>query len=191
LSVREHCEVADHLRNVRFEFRTRDEAAAVGHTLVQLLPRVAYLEFMLLELMINAVEHGNLEIGSRLKAELIRDNALDAEIEARLARAPYRYRSAALVMQRTADRINFSISDEGPGFDWRAIAMPDPGARSGRGLALAQAMCPDGLRFNETGNVVTLSVPWEVECTSASASSSSRTTRSSPSRSRARSPRTR
>ncbi|HEY4243376.1 MAG TPA: ATP-binding protein [Kofleriaceae bacterium] len=143
---------------MRFEFRTRDEAAGVVADLAQTLVLPSTLEFVLMELMVNAVEHGNLEIGAFQKQALVKSGALEAELAVRLTKLPYSVRIATLTVDERDGRRYFTVGDEGPGFDWRTIGMPNPSASCGRGLALVHAMIDSGLRFNDSGNRVTLSV---------------------------------
>jgi hypothetical protein len=143
------------LRSARFEFRTREEAVAIARWLGALVPDSACTEFALLELMINAIEHGNLEIGAHHKSELVRAGALDAEIARRLAEPCYRDRVAWLDVLRSDDMTAYTVGDSGPGFAWQTVDEPGPDRPSGRGLSLVRQLS-DSLEFNPTGNVVTV-----------------------------------
>jgi serine/threonine-protein kinase RsbW len=54
-------------------------------------------------------------------------------------------------------RLTLSVTDQGPGFGWRArlINLPSPEAESGRGLSI-MTIYADDVRFNDAGNNVTL-----------------------------------
>ncbi len=150
---------ARRLRNARFEFQTRDEAAAIAEYVATLLPESVRVELVLTELMINAIEHGNLEIKGA-KAELVRRGELEAEVARRRSDPIYRDRIAWLEVARIDNQVTLTIGDEGSGFDWREITQPSPTTPSGRGLLLARLMSSSGLCFNAAGNIVIVRVEW-------------------------------
>ena len=114
----------------------------------------------LAEALYNAIIHGNLDVASDL-----RDAGRDAEygelIRTRANQAPYRDRTVEIVMTLMPDRIEWTITDQGVGFE--VERLPDPTAPphrfrfSGRGVLLMRALF-DEVRFNEKGNQVTLAV---------------------------------
>ena len=109
------------------------------------------------ELLINAVEHGNLEIGFERKSELLREGTWDREIERRLAAPDYASRRVNLSVRRQRDFVVFHVSDDGPGFDWRDFLEVAPSrafAPNGRGIALARQTSFDGLEYRAPGNRV-------------------------------------
>jgi anti-sigma regulatory factor (Ser/Thr protein kinase) len=146
------------LRSARFEFRTREEAVSIARWIGALVPDTACVEFALLELMINAIEHGNLEIGAMHKSELVGRGELDAEIARRIANPIYRDRLAWLDVQRNGADIAYTVGDAGPGFVWRELADAPANQPSGRGLALVRQLA-HSLEFNAAGNVVTVRLP--------------------------------
>ncbi len=150
---------ARRLRKARFEFQSRDEAAAIAEYVSTLLPESVRVELVLMELMVNAIEHGNLEIKGA-KADLVRAGELEAEVARRREDPKYRDRIAWLEVERIANQVTFTIGDAGPGFAWREVTQPSPTTPSGRGLLLARLMSSSGLTFNEAGNVVVVRVEW-------------------------------
>lgn len=66
-------------------------------------------------------------------------------------------KKVALLVRIGREWITIKVSDEGPGFDWRARrrAVPDENAVSGRGLAIGAAYS-ERMHYNRTGNQVTL-----------------------------------
>jgi anti-sigma regulatory factor (Ser/Thr protein kinase) len=108
----------------------------------------------LTELILNGIEHGNLEIGSALKAQLLEDERWDLEIAERLTRSPWGERQVRIVMTSGEDDYEWIISDEGAGFDWRNRDRDVPTKTlNGRGLILAEQMTFDSLTYNDAGNV--------------------------------------
>jgi anti-sigma regulatory factor (Ser/Thr protein kinase) len=118
------------------------------------------------ELMLNAIEHGNLSITYQEKTDLIEAEALHAEIAHRLALPAYAERFATLVYERLDGKIQLLITDQGNGFDWRKFLDIDP-ARAfdshGRGIAMARMLSFSELEYRGRGNevlaVVNLSPP--------------------------------
>lgn len=108
----------------------------------------------LTELILNGIEHGNLEIGSTLKSQLLEEERWDLEIAERLTRSPWGERQVKILMIIGDDGYEWIISDEGAGFDWRNRDKDIPTATlNGRGLLLAEQMSFDNLSYNEAGNV--------------------------------------
>ncbi len=111
------------------------------------------------EVLVNAVEHGNLEVSSGLR-ENPDPNAYKALVDHRRAQPPYRDRRVRLTARFSRREVVYTIRDEGPGFD--VSSLPDPtdpanlGKCSGRGLLLIRTFMDD-VRFNAAGNEITLS----------------------------------
>ncbi|QLA21427.1 hypothetical protein GD604_17675 [Desulfolutivibrio sulfoxidireducens] len=66
-------------------------------------------------------------------------------------------REVSCRVRLAGDAVECTVSDQGPGFDWRARLgrLPSPEAESGRGICIMQAYA-DELIFNAAGNVVRL-----------------------------------
>ncbi|MFT3694105.1 MAG: ATP-binding protein [Kofleriaceae bacterium] len=145
----------------RFEFQSREEAATVAQQVAATLPEAVRVEFILVELMVNAVEHGNLEIKAA-KAELVRRGELEQEVARRRLDPKFKDRIAWLEVTRDEDHVTFVIGDQGPGFAWcdQSVGIATNEQPSGRGLVLARLMSSSGLTFNPEGNIVTVSVRW-------------------------------
>ncbi len=109
------------------------------------------------EALINAMHHGNLEVGSEL-----RDAGGDVYrelIERRLRESGYCDRRVHLTVNLSRSELSCVIRDEGPGFEPADVANPtDPEnleKLSGRGLYLIWTFM-DRVAHNETGNEITL-----------------------------------
>ena len=116
------------------------------------------LGLALRELLLNAIEHGNLGFSFEDKASALADGTWCKRLAERAAAHPYRGRAVRVFPDWAKDRVRFTIRDEGRGFDWRSL--PDPTdplnllRDNGRGVMMAQ-LSVDELYFNETGNEVT------------------------------------
>jgi CheY-like chemotaxis protein len=114
------------------------------------------------EALLNALFHGNLEIGMAPSEDgedtLIEEKDVSL-VEQRRNEAPYRDRQIHVNVKLSKDQARFVVRDEGPGFDVSAAPHPsDPDALDpdrGRGLSLMQNFMDD-TTFNETGNEVTM-----------------------------------
>jgi CheY-like chemotaxis protein len=109
------------------------------------------------ESLLNAIYHGNLEVGSELRQQ--DETHYYRLAEQRLREAPYKDRRIYFTFKLTRSEAVFSIRDEGRGFD--PSTLPDPtdpenlGRVGGRGLLLIRTFMDD-VTFNEQGNQITL-----------------------------------
>ena len=152
------------LQEAEFQFRTLAEARDLANELSGLCPEPERAALGLVELMVNAIEHGNLEISYAEKSELCRANGWQSEVERRLALPEYCQRSAHVHVFRSERSLEFSVRDEGPGFRWREFLELDPSrafAPNGRGIALARELAFSGLEYKDPGNLVVAIVALE------------------------------
>ena len=151
------------LRQGTFEFRTLEDALELAFQLAQFCPQPETALMGLSELMVNAVEHGNLEISYSEKSELCRANRWREEVARRLELPMYKRRVAQVRVERRPQAVRFEIRDEGPGFDWRKFTTFDPTRAfdpNGRGIALAQQIAFGELSYGEPGNLVAAEISW-------------------------------
>ncbi|MEQ8664020.1 MAG: response regulator [Gammaproteobacteria bacterium] len=150
-------QVLELLDSATFRLRTLDEARALTSRLASLFPQPERVASGLLELLINAIEHGNLGIGYTEKSQLLASGAWEAEVRRRLADPAFATRVVTLTLERRAGHVCLTISDEGDGFDHAGYLHIDP-ARAfdlhGRGIALANLMSFDALEYLGRGNRV-------------------------------------
>jgi Histidine kinase-like ATPase domain len=154
------------LRQGTFAFRSLTEAQELAFALGKLCPEAELVPIGLVELMVNAVEHGNLELSYEEKRDLCRSGNWRAEVERRLSLDTYRARVATVTVYRQQGGWMFRICDEGPGFEWARFMNLEVGrARdpNGRGIALARSMGFKSLYYEEPGNVVVAEVASESE----------------------------
>ncbi len=124
-----------------------------------------HLRATLIELIVNAVEHGSLEIFYQEKHEALGSDRYEALIAQR--RSDPRFAARRVTIRVCSDqatrRTRYTISDEGAGFQWNSFLTRsdkpcDSRHANGRGVFLAKAFFPD-LTYNERGTEVTFSVP--------------------------------
>lgn len=109
------------------------------------------------EALVNAMYHGNLELGSELRGD--DDDAYQALVQRRREQAPYRDRRIYVLAEMSPAEVKFVVRDDGPGFDPSTLPdCTDPEnleKASGRGVMLMRTFM-DEVLYNETGNEVTL-----------------------------------
>jgi anti-sigma regulatory factor (Ser/Thr protein kinase) len=134
--------------------RLRERAARFGLFDENTADRVAVA---LTEALVNGIQHGNLELDSRLRRE--DEAAYDRMAEFRRRRPPYRDRRLHVRARLSRREAVYVIRDEGPGFDPSALPDPTDPAHlertTGRGLLLIRAYM-DEVAFNRDGNRITL-----------------------------------
>jgi two-component system, cell cycle response regulator len=126
--------------------------------------RQLHLRAALQELIMNAVEHGSLELEYYDKMDAMVEDRYDELIQERLQdpRLSNRLVTIRAIYDKKQQRLTYKIADEGKGFDWqsRVTSCSDvcpPGDASGRGIFLVKSFFPD-LSYNERGNEVMFTV---------------------------------
>jgi DNA-binding response OmpR family regulator len=141
----------------RFSFKTLQDAESLSAFMANFFPNPKRVLLGLGELMINAIEHGNLEIGYERKSILVANGQWREEVEQRLISKQYSHRTATITVMRKSDGVYLTIEDMGDGFAWEQYMQLDPkrvGDNHGRGIALANSTSFDKLTYNNAGNKV-------------------------------------
>jgi sigma-B regulation protein RsbU (phosphoserine phosphatase) len=147
-----------------FVIRTLEEARNLSTMLALACPHPDLTALGLQELLVNAIEHGNLEISSDAKQQLLLSGAWRDEVERRLADPRFGNRAVIVTFDRKVQRIEVTIEDEGEGFDfeaWMAARDPQSSTYHGRGIALAREIAFAEIAYLGRGNRVraTIRVP--------------------------------
>ncbi|MDH5652438.1 MAG: response regulator [Gammaproteobacteria bacterium] len=138
-----------------FKFRTLEETSQLSTLIANACPEPDKVVSGISELLINAIEHGNLAIGYDEKATLKRENKWHDEIEHRLTLPEYRDKEAEVSFQHHGTHITITIKDQGKGFDWQKFIEFDPERAfdcNGRGIAMAKLLSFDDLEYTGCGN---------------------------------------
>jgi len=121
-----------------------------------------FLAICLREIVVNAVEHGNLEISFEEKTASQRDGTYHELLRRRRLHPAYRQRRIAVEYSISAVRATFRVTDEGKGFDtsaWVKAEEIDAGLlEHGRGIFMTRSGF-DQVVYSDLGNQVTL-VKW-------------------------------
>ena len=140
-----------------------DEATRkVTHTLKRYLDaeEANFLMICLREMIINAVEHGNLEISFEEKSKAQREQQYFEFIQERQQMEQFKDRSVTIEYSITSKRAIYRITDMGPGFDHKLYMNNREQNHAemlehGRGLFMTLSAF-DTVKFNEKGNQVSL-----------------------------------
>ena len=144
-----------------FRFRTLAQARRLASFLARACPRPDVTVLGLSELMVNAVEHGNLGISYREKSQLNEKGGWRDEIERRLALPENAELHATVRLTRREGAIVFTITDQGAGFDWRGYLEMSPERAfdsHGRGIAMSRMLSFTTIEYRGNGNTVCATV---------------------------------
>ena len=145
----------------RFYYKSINEINSLAIMLANTCPRSNKVTIGLTELMINAVEHGNLNISYDEKSMLIIDNSWEDEVTRRMSLAINKNKQVLIEILRNDHEITFTIADQGHGFDWQyylATSKKRIMDNHGRGIALANLLSFDHINYLESGNKVCATV---------------------------------
>ncbi|MEM6338918.1 MAG: response regulator [Pseudomonadota bacterium] len=139
-----------------FHLKTLEEAEGVACFLANCFPDSEAMLPPIAELIINAVEHGNLAITYEDKTKLIEDGSWRRELARRANLPEHKNKVVEVFYKHEGDKYVIRISDQGKGFPWPKYINVDP-ARAldnhGRGIARAN-MIFTKLQYNKEGNQV-------------------------------------
>ncbi|MFW5861252.1 MAG: ATP-binding protein [Spirochaetota bacterium] len=118
------------------------------------------LRIALREMIINAIEHGNLGITYEEKTEATMEDDYLTFVAKRQQQPEYRNRKVSIEYQLKPQKVAYKISDEGEGFDHRSIIEMTQDANQlqhahGRGIMMASNVF-DEVTYNRKGNQVLL-----------------------------------
>jgi CheY-like chemotaxis protein len=143
------------MASAHFEFKTIKEAGELGTLLAYACPEPERQVVGLTELLINAVEHGNLGISYSDKTRLNSDGRWREEVERRLRLDEYKDKRVRVDFERDDNGVSIVVRDEGDGFDWTPYLHIDPKRAfdtHGRGIAMAKMLSVSRLEYRGCGN---------------------------------------
>lgn len=140
-----------------FSFRSFDEAENVAAELAAHFPDPDLVYEAIYELLINAIEHGNLRIGYALKTNLLKNNSYFEEIKNRLDLPENKDKLVEVSLEKDGSSIKLVIKDHGGAFiedgfvEFGADALRKP---SGRGIYKAKRVFSSVEYVNNGSEVV-------------------------------------
>ncbi len=144
--------------SAEFNLRNLNEADQLASMLANSCPEPEKVISGISELLINAIEHGNLNISYAQKSDLKKHGQWREEIEHRLRQNEFKDKTARIKYNKNDKNISITITDQGRGFEWQKFMFFNPNRAfdcNGRGIAMANMLSFDELHFNEKGNEVT------------------------------------
>lgn len=147
--------------SLEYRFASLDDVNKLVPLLAAMCPQPDLVAPGLADLMVNAVEHGNLALTYQEKSRLKTDGGWEEEIARRLRLPDFSSRYATVRVERLEQRLVFTIVDQGAGFDWARYLTFDPGRAfdpNGRGIAMARLISFSSLEYRGCGNEVVASV---------------------------------
>lgn len=109
------------------------------------------------EAIVNAMHHGNLEVGSELRDNC--ESSYYRTIQLRKKQTEFAHRRVRIQARYRSDEVSFCIQDEGPGFNPCDVSDPREPCNleklSGRGLLLIHSFM-DEVVHNPQGNCITM-----------------------------------
>ena len=161
LSLRKGLQVLGLLNQAALTLRTIDEARDVATVLANACPDPSAAIIGLTELLVNAVEHGNLDIGYQEKSQLRAAGTWHEEVRRRLELPANVEKRVTVKFERTPEEIRFTIHDDGSGFEWNQFVNFDPKRAfdtHGRGILMARHFSFSAIEYHGSGNEVVATV---------------------------------
>lgn len=146
-----------------FEFQTLIAAKSIASMLASSCPKPEITTVGLGELLVNAVEHGNLEIGAKQKSKFLKQGRWLEEIEARLGKKPFCDRAVHVHFKHFGNFVEIEIEDQGAGFDFRGRLDGIGGDKAflnGRGILIAREVF-DTIEYLDSGNRVRIRINYD------------------------------
>lgn len=141
--------------SVHYTLKNPRQARALARLLSKRFPNPELAYLGLVELMLNAIEHGNLGFHDQ-KEEFFRKGKWLDEIETRLNSLPYDLKSVVVTYAESQREIVVTITDQGKGFNWQQYSdeTHDVKCLHGRGITLSKLMSFDEVEYKGRGNQV-------------------------------------
>jgi DNA-binding response OmpR family regulator len=141
-----------------FHFRTIAESEYLALRIANASPNPASV-LGISELLLNAVEHGNLGITYDEKTELVAEGTWSQEVERRLSLPENASKIVKVTITNTGDMLLLTIEDQGRGFDFqRFLSMDEQRVFDNHGRGIAIANYSLSLNYEGVGNRVRVAV---------------------------------
>lgn len=152
--------IIKYLSKGEIRFKTPKEALEISSWFSQITGNER-TSIGLSELLINAVEHGNLAIGFDKKEELLINDTLDLEIEQRLKDQRNKDKYVVIKFERKEENLRIQIEDMGSGFEYAqylTVNLDRTFDLHGRGIAMSNLIFGNGIQYIDRGNIVQVNI---------------------------------
>ena len=157
--LKNHKQSIEILHKATFTFTTLSEAHVLSQTLSLGCLEVNKVAMGLTEILVNAVEHGNLGFSYEDKSRYHDNGTWHKELEKRQNSPKYKDKYVTLKMERNDEMIKFTVIDQGTGFDYEKYMSINPEQvelEHGRGISLARLVAFEKLEYLPPGNQVVM-----------------------------------
>lgn len=147
--------------SLEITMKTLEEIDRATQEFASLFPDPSRVTIGIHELLMNALEHGNLEISYEEKTELLKENTWEEEIAKRLKIPENLNKTVTAKFEKDGSKAILTVIDEGKGFDWKPFLDFSSDRATdihGRGIAICVKRCFDELVYEPPGNKVIASV---------------------------------
>jgi phosphoserine phosphatase RsbU/P len=149
------------LTTASFTLQTLTEARDVAAIMANTCPDPSSVVIGLTELLLNAIEHGNLGITYEEKSRMMSKQEWFAEVDRRMDMPENIIKHVEVRFERRPSELVFTIRDDGRGFDWTKYVEIAPSRAfdtHGRGIVMARSLSFSSLEYRGKGNEVVATV---------------------------------
>jgi DNA-binding response OmpR family regulator len=142
-----------------FRFRKLDDADRMAMWIANACPD-PLTHVTIVELLYNAVEHGNLGITYDEKTRLVDRGIWHSEVERRLALPECAHKYVQVRVTKDQEEIAVLVEDQGPGFDYgKYLVFDEKRAFDNHGRGIAMTGMAMHIQYLGTGNRVRVTIP--------------------------------
>ena len=145
------------MTNAEFKFQRLEDAQSLATLFANTCTNPKLAVIGIAEILINAVEHGNLGISYIEKTKLQSSSNWFEEVGRRIDLPENKNKYVTVTFSRTKEYLKLHVKDEGNGFDWDKFQFLDPSKicdSHGRGILMAKNLAFDKLEYLNNGNEV-------------------------------------
>jgi len=149
------------IKDSSFEIWKMDDVNYLSTFLANFFPDPEKVVYGISELIVNAIEHGNLGISYDDKTELNKQGKWLDEIDKRLKLPENKDKRVIVNYKKEKKIITLNICDEGEGFNWEEYMEISPSRATdnhGRGIAMSKIISFDTIEYKGKGNEVVCKV---------------------------------
>jgi DNA-binding response OmpR family regulator len=144
-----------------FKVKSLRDADEMSIGLAQLFPEPSKVALGISEILVNAIEHGNLNITYEEKSKLNLECRWKDEVEKRLTLPENKDKFVIVTLHKNENQIILNVKDQGRGFDYSKFMKFDADRSTdnhGRGIAFANALSFDTVQYVGCGNEVVCTI---------------------------------
>lgn len=152
-----------HMLTGEFRIRSIRESHELAPLLANACPDPERVLTGIMEILNNAIEHGNLGISYQEKSELHDNDKLMEEIFRRLDTPEFKDKFVKITFEKNDHHIEIRVSDQGKGFDWQRYLSVEAMTKNafkthGRGIFMARKLSFDDLSYADEGRTAVIRI---------------------------------